>query len=62
VNIAQQRDHLRNGAATTAGCINGSGWGGLGLGGVKGDGEEVSKGIHWCDCVVCGLTDAVEMF
>ncbi len=59
----QKRDHLRNDAATSAAsCINGSRWGGLGLGGVGGDGEEVSEGIHWCDCVVCGLTEAMELF
>jgi hypothetical protein len=60
-------DHLRNNAATAAGsCVNGSGWDGLGLGGGGGDGEEVSEGIHWCDCVwcgvVCGLTDVMELF
>ena len=52
----QERDHLSNNAATTAAasCIDGSGWGGgLGLGDVGGDGEELSEEIHWCDCV-CG--------
>jgi hypothetical protein len=63
----RKRDHLGNNAATTASCscINGSGWGGLGLGGVGGDGEEVKEEIHWCDwfdCVVCGLTEAMELF
>jgi len=50
----QRRDHLRNNAATTTGCscINGTG-GGLGLGGVGGDGEELKEEIHWCDCVWC---------
>jgi hypothetical protein len=57
------RDHLRNNAATAASsCINWSGWGGLGLGGVGEDGEELSEGIHWCDCVWCGLTDAMKLF
>ena len=54
---------LHNNAATSAGaCINGGGRGGLGLGGVGGDGEEVSEEIHLCDYVVCGLTDAMKMF
>jgi len=47
----QKRDHLGNNAAAVASCcINGRGWGGLGLGGVGGDGEEVSEEIH-CDSV-----------
>ena len=48
-----KRDHLGNNAATAAAssCINGSRWGGLGLGGVGGDGEEVNEEIHWYDCV-----------
>ena len=56
-------DHLRNDAATAAAssCINWSGGGGLGLGGVGGDGEELSEEIHWCDCVVCGWTDVMEL-
>ena len=58
----QKRDHLSNNAATAASCINGSGGGGLVLGGVGGDGEEVCEEIHWCDYVVCGLTDAMELF
>ena len=58
----QKRDHLRNNAATSSVCINGNGGDRFGLGGVGGDGEEVSEGIHWCDCVVCGLTDAMELF
>jgi hypothetical protein len=61
----QKQDHLRNNAATSStSCINGSGWGGLGLGGVGGDGhgEEVCEEIHWYGYVVCGLTDAMELF
>src|SRR6267154_2465540 len=63
-NDGQKRDHLRNNAATVtaSSCINGSGWGGLGLGGVGSDGEELNEEIHWCDCVVCGWTDAIELF
>ena len=59
----QKRDHLRNNAATvSATCVNGSRRGGLGLGVVGGDGEEVNEEIHWCDCVMCGWTDAIELF
>ena len=56
----QNKDHLCNDAASSS-CIDGSGRGGLVLGGVGGDGEEVSEEIHWCDSVVCGLTDAIEL-
>ena len=62
----QNRDHLRDNAATAAAlsCINGGGGLGLGLGlgSVGGDGEELSEEIHWCGCVVCGLTDAMKLF
>jgi hypothetical protein len=46
--------YARDNAATAAAssCINGGG--GLGLGSVGGDGEELSEEIHWCDCVECG--------
>jgi hypothetical protein len=63
----QKQDYLRNGA-TAAGSsigINGSWWGGLKLGGVRGDGEERSEEIHCCVCgVVCvlrGLRDAMKL-
>ena len=42
----RKRDHLRNDAAAGSVCVNGNGGDGLGLGGVGGDGEEVSEGIH----------------
>ena len=59
----QKRDHLCNNAVTGAStCINGSGWGGLGLRDVGGDGEELNEEIHWCDDVVCGLADAMKRF
>ena len=50
------RDHLRHNAATAApcNCINGSGWGGLGLGGVGGDGEEVCEVCEEIHCVIVG--------
>jgi hypothetical protein len=61
---SQNRDHLGNNAATAAAssCINGSGRGGISLGGGGGDGEELSEEIHWCDCVACGWTDAMKLF
>ena len=53
--LVVKNDHLGNNAATSsASCINGCRWGGLGLGGVGGDGKEVSEEIHLCDCVVGG--------
>jgi hypothetical protein len=51
----QKGDHLGNNvaAAAASSCISGSRWGGLGLGGVGGDSEEVNEGIHLYDCMWC---------